>query len=81
MGTNAKPADLVRLQESLASIRSDAGEVYRKSWAIVGHVDNNPLLIDVVCQVCLVQFSRLHLLFVALFKCKVQHFCSLVRVA
>lgn len=50
MGTNAKPADLVRLQESLASIRSDAGEVYRKSWAIVGHVDNNPLLIDVVCQ-------------------------------
>jgi len=53
MGTKAEPADRFRLQEALASVRNDAGDVYRKSWIIVGHVDNNPLLIDVVSQVSL----------------------------
>ena len=43
--------DDVRLKESLASVRSDVGDVYRKSWVVVGHVENNPQVIDVVSQV------------------------------
>jgi hypothetical protein len=53
MGTRAEPVDCSRLQDSLSNVRSDAGDVYRKSWAVVGHVDNNPQLIDVVCQACI----------------------------
>lgn len=48
MGTKSEPVDLERLQSTLSDVRSDVSGVYRKSWAIVGHVDNNPLLIDVV---------------------------------
>jgi len=50
MGTKAEPVDLSRLQLALAAVRADTGDVYRKSWAIVGHVDNNPMLVDVLSQ-------------------------------
>jgi len=53
MGTRSEAADLSRLQTAIAEVRSDAADVYRKSWVIVGHVDNNPLVIDVLSQVCL----------------------------
>lgn len=48
MGTTAEVIDPARLRSALAEVRSDAGELYRKSWVIVGHVDNNPLAIDVL---------------------------------
>jgi len=51
MGTRAEAADLARLQTAIAEVRSDAADIYRKSWVIVGHVDNNPLVIDVLSQV------------------------------
>jgi len=51
MGTRAEAADLMRLQAAIAEVRSDATDIYRKSWVIVGHVDNNPLVIDVLSQV------------------------------
>lgn len=47
MATTAEVVDLSRLRSAIAEVRSDAGELYRKSWLIVGHVDNNPALIDV----------------------------------
>jgi hypothetical protein len=50
MGTKAEPVDLSRLQAALSAVRADTGDVYRKSWVIVGHVDNNPLLVDVLSQ-------------------------------
>jgi len=53
MGTRAEAADLKRLQTAIAEVRSDAADVYRKSWVIVGHVNNNPLVIDVLSQVSL----------------------------
>ena len=53
MGTRAEAADLNRLQTAIAEVRSDAADVYRKSWVIVGHVNNNPLVIDVLSQVSL----------------------------
>jgi len=53
MGTRAEPADLTRLQTAIAEVRSDTTDIYRKSWVIVGHVDNNPLVIDVLSQVSL----------------------------
>jgi len=57
MGTCAEPVDLARLQAALGNVRSDAGDVYRRSWVIVGHVDNNPLHIDVVSEVIKQLFS------------------------
>jgi len=51
MGTRAEAADLTRLQTAIAEVRSDAADIYRKSWVIVGHIDNSPLLIDVLSQV------------------------------
>lgn len=51
MDTKAEAADLIRLQEAIAEVRSDAGDIYRKSWLIVGHVDSNPLVIDVLSYV------------------------------
>jgi len=48
MGTQAEPVDIGRLQSTLAQVRSDAGDVYRRSWVVVGHVDNNPMSVDVV---------------------------------
>jgi hypothetical protein len=53
MGTRAEPVDRSRLQDSLSNVRSDAGDVYRKSWIVVGHVENNPQQIDVVCEACI----------------------------
>lgn len=47
MGTRATPVDVASLQAGIAQVRSDAGDVYRRSWIIVGHVDNNPQSIDV----------------------------------
>jgi len=54
MGTRAEAADLTRLQTAIAEVRSDAADIYRKSWVIVGHVDNNPLVIDVLSHVSLI---------------------------
>jgi len=48
MGTTAEVANPARLRAALAEVRSDAGELYRKSWVVVGHVDNNPLAVDVL---------------------------------
>ena len=48
MGTRAEAADLPRLQAAIAEVRSDTADVYRKSWLVVGHVENNPLVIDVL---------------------------------
>jgi len=59
MGTRAEAADLIRLQAAIAEVRSDASDIYRKSWVIVGHVDNNPLVIDVLSQVSLASISDL----------------------
>jgi len=53
MGTRAEPADPTRLQAAIAEVRSDAADIYRKSWVIVGHVENNPLVIDVLSYVSL----------------------------
>jgi len=53
MDTRAEAADLTRLQAAIAEVRSDAADVYRKSWLIVGHVENNPLVIDVISYVSL----------------------------
>ena len=50
MSTRAEPVDVGRLESSIALVRSDAGDIYRKSWVLVGHVDNNPLSIDVVAS-------------------------------
>ncbi|ESN93342.1 hypothetical protein HELRODRAFT_194138 [Helobdella robusta] len=47
MGTRAEPLDPHKLRSALADVRSDQGEIYRKSWVIVGHVDQNPQSIDV----------------------------------
>ena len=57
MGTTAEVVDLGRLQLSLSEVRSDEGDVYRRSWLIVGHVDNNPLLVDVLQMDCSAQAS------------------------
>jgi len=57
MGTRAEAADLTRLQTAIAEVRSDAADIYRKSWVIVGHVDNNPLVIDVLSHVSLMSVT------------------------
>lgn len=62
MGTRAEAADLMRLQAAIAEVRSDATDIYRKSWLIVGHIDNNPLVIDVLSQVTVADISELTLL-------------------
>jgi len=51
MDTRAEVADLARLQAAMAEVRSDAADIYRKSWLVVGHVENNPLVIDVLSYV------------------------------
>jgi hypothetical protein len=51
MGTKAEAVDKDRMASSLSSVRADGADVYRKSWVIAGHVDNNPSLIDVLNQV------------------------------
>ena len=51
MDTRAEVANLARLQAAMAEVRSDAADVYRKSWLVVGHVENNPLVIDVLSYV------------------------------
>lgn len=48
MGTVAEIADTGRLRAALAEVRSDSSGLYRKSWVVVGHVNNDPMLIDVV---------------------------------
>lgn len=48
MGTRAEPVDKTRLRQALVEVRSDNGDVYRKSWLAVGHVEQNPQLIDLV---------------------------------
>jgi hypothetical protein len=50
MSTKAEPADLERLKEILAEVRSDANGVNRRSWVIVGHVENNPNVVDVIAH-------------------------------
>lgn len=50
MSTNSKPVDENRLKSAFEEIRSDQGEIYRKSWLVVGHVDQNPHLVDVVAS-------------------------------
>lgn len=61
MGTRAEAADLTRLQTAIAEVRSDAADIYRKSWVIVGHVDNNPLVIDVLSHVSLTSVTCVRL--------------------
>ena len=64
MDTRAEVADLARLQAAMAEVRSDAADIYRKSWLVVGHVENNPLVIDVLSYVSCVSwlclFVKLH---------------------
>ncbi|KAK2164801.1 hypothetical protein NP493_1398g00049 [Ridgeia piscesae] len=50
MSTTAEVADGDRLQEAIRALRSDNRPPECRAWLIVGHVDNNPTLIDVVAQ-------------------------------
>ena len=47
MSTNVEVADVDKLRQAIADVRSDANGVNRKSWVVVGHVDNNPNLLEV----------------------------------
>ena len=40
------------LAEALGNVRSDTAGLDRKSWVLVGHVNNDPSIIDVVAQDC-----------------------------
>lgn len=50
MSTTAKVVDEDRLQQAIRALRSDERPPDCRAWVIVGHVDNNPTLIDVVAQ-------------------------------
>ena len=50
MSTEATVKDMQSLKSAIAKVRSDANDVERTSWMVVGHVDNNPHLIDVVSE-------------------------------
>jgi len=47
MSTNVEVTDVEALRQAIADVRSDANGVNRKSWVVVGHVDNNPNLVEV----------------------------------
>ena len=48
MSTCAEAADPCRLKQAIDDVRSDMGGVERKAWLLIGHVNNNPNLIDVI---------------------------------
>ena len=50
MSTKCSPVDENRMKSAFEDIRSDQGNIYRKSWLVVGHIDQNPQLIDVVAS-------------------------------
>lgn len=50
MSTIASANDLEYLTFAIQNVRADAEGVHRHAWVLVGHVDNNPNLIDVVGQ-------------------------------
>ncbi len=50
MSTTAQPVDPDSLQQVLGDLRSDTNGRNRKSWVIVGHVDNDPSSIDILSQ-------------------------------
>ena len=50
MSTTAEVADGERLTAAIKALRSDDRPLRCKAWLIMGHVDNNPTLIDIVAQ-------------------------------
>lgn len=48
MSTEVEVQDPEALNEALANIRSDSDVTNRRSWVLVGHVDGNPSVIDIV---------------------------------
>ena len=50
MSTTAELADGERLTAAMKALRSDDRPPHCKAWLVMGHVDNNPTLIDVVAQ-------------------------------
>lgn len=50
MSTTAEVTDPDALTQAINELRSDANGRNRKSWVIVGHVDNNPCQVEVVAQ-------------------------------
>ena len=47
MSIKSEPIDEILFKAALNELRSDQGDLYRKSWLIVGHVDQNPQKIHV----------------------------------
>ena len=52
MSVTAEVNDMEALTQALGDVRNDGGEgVNRKSWVLVGHVNNNPNQIQLIGQV------------------------------
>ena len=52
MSVTAEVNDIEALTQALGDVRNDGGEgVNRKSWVLVGHVNNNPNQIQLIGQV------------------------------
>ena len=48
MSTTADVQDPEHFEEVMVNCRDDAAGLNRKSWVILGHVENNPNLVDVL---------------------------------
>ena len=51
MSVTADVDNLDALTQALGDVRNDGEGVNRKSWVLVGHVNNNPNQIQLVAQV------------------------------
>ena len=64
MSVKAEVEDLDAFTQALGDVRNDSDGVNRKSWVLVGHVNNNPNQIQLVAQVSMLLMIQFNMIIV-----------------